>query len=148
MRRWPGRLARQRGFTLVELVIVMTIIGILAGALTLHITHRVENARRARAVADIATLETALSLYEADNGGPPTTQQGLAALRQKPSSPPLPRNWDGPYLRKAVSQDPWGHEYVYRYPGQYNPESYDIMSYGDDGQPGGSGKDEDVTNWE
>ncbi len=136
------------GFTLVELVVVMSIIVILAGAVVLHVTRRVEDAKRARALQDISTLETALDLYAADNGSPPTTQQGLQALRSKPSSPPQPHNWNGPYLKKAVPKDPWGNEYVYRCPGQLNPDSYDIISYARDGQPGGTGPDEDLTNAE
>jgi len=153
MRRWHSRRSGGRrqasgeaGFTLVELVVVMTIIVILAGAVALQITHKVEDARRARAVQDIANMETALDLYAADNGSPPTTQQGLSALRTKPSSPPAPRNWDGPYLKKNVPKDPWGGEYVYQCPGQLNPDGYDLISYAADGRPGGTGADEDVTN--
>ncbi len=146
MRRAPGRAGA--GFTLVELVVVMSIIAILAGAVVLQVTRRVEDAKRARALQDISTLETALDLYAADNGAPPTTQQGLQALRTKPSSPPQPHNWNGPYLKKDVPKDPWGHDYVYRSPGQLNPDSYDIISYARDGQPGGTGPDEDLTNAE
>jgi len=145
MRRCQGGLRREKGFTLLELMVVVTIIAILAGAVTLQIWNKVENARRARAVQDIKTLEDAVDLYAADNGAPPSQEQGLAALSEKPGSPPLPRNWDGPYLKKRLPKDPWGQEYVYVCPGQLNPNSYDIISYGDDGQPGGTGKDEDVT---
>jgi general secretion pathway protein G len=145
-----GRLsfARHRGFTLIELVVVMTIITILAGAVALQVTHRVQNARRARALQDISVLESALDMYAADSGQPPTTQQGLEALRREPSSPPLPRNWDGPYIKKAVPTDPWGNDYEYKYPGQANPDGYDIICYGRDGRPGGDGPDEDMTNYE
>jgi general secretion pathway protein G len=135
-----------RGFTLVELVVVMMIISILAGAIAVAVTNRVKMARRARAISDIKSLETALDLYEADNGKPPTTEQGLEALRVKPTTPPVPRNWNGPYLTKRVPLDPWGHEYVYRYPGQYNENEYDLICYGADGQPGGQDWDEDITN--
>jgi len=145
IRRCQGGLRREKGFTLLELMVVVTIIAILAGAVTLQIWNKVENARRARAVQDIKTLEDAVDLYAADNGAPPSQEQGLAALSEKPSSPPLPRNWDGPYLKKKLPKDPWGHEYEYICPGQLNPNSYDIISYGDDGQVGGTGKDEDVT---
>jgi general secretion pathway protein G len=133
--------ARQLGFTLIELVVVMSIIAILAGAIALNITHRVNDARRARAVTDIKNLETAADLYIADNGDPPPDLQALAS---KPS--PAPLNWNGPYLKKKLTKDPWGHEYVYRYPGQLNPDSYDIICYGKDGKPGGQGVDEDITN--
>ena len=143
-----ARAYRNRGFTLVELVIVMTIITILAGAVAIQVTNRVRHARRARAFQDIHTLETALDLYAADNGVLPTTQQGLEALIRKPSSPPVPQNWNGPYLknRKSAPKDPWRNEYIYRYPGQLNPDSYDIMSYGADGRPGGDDEfSEDIT---
>jgi general secretion pathway protein G len=136
---------RTQGFTLIELVVVMTIIAILAGAVTLQIKRRTEDAKVTRARADIATIETAVDLYAADNGNPPTTQQGLAALRTKPSSPPAPKNWSGPYLKKAPI-DPWGNEYIYRCPGQINPEEYDVISYGKDNQPGGDDFDADLTN--
>jgi len=155
MRGWKAsahrsRLARlaQGGFTLVELVVVMTIIAILAGAVTVHVTNRIKHARRARTLMDIATLETGLDLYTADNGNPPTTQQGLEALIAKPSSPPVPRNWNGPYLknRRSVPKDGWQNEYVYQCPGQLNPDGYDVISYGADGRPGGNDEDEDITN--
>ena len=140
--------ARTRGFTLIELIVVMMIITILAGAVSLQVLNRIENSKRARALQDISVLETALDLYGADNGQPPTTQQGLAALRVEPSSPPAPRNWDGPYIKKAMPSDPWGNEYLYRFPGQQNPDSYDLISYGRDGRPGGEGADEDISNYE
>ncbi len=137
---------RARGFTLIELVVVMVIIALLAGAAVLQINNKIEQGKRTRAMQDVKTFETAVDLYEADNGDPPTTQQGLQALREKPSSPPAPQNWNGPYLKKKIEQDPWGHDYVYRCPGQLNPNGYDIISYAKDGQPGGTGKDQDVTN--
>lgn len=144
MTRWRGRSSRNRGFTLIELVVVMTIIAILATAVTLEIVNRVEDGRRTRALSDIKTYSTALDLYAADNGQPPTTQQGLDALRNKPASSPQPRNWNGPYVRE-IKLDPWGNDYVYRCPGQLNPDGYDLISYASDGRPGGTGKDEDVT---
>ncbi len=144
--RWEAR--RNRGFTLIELVVVMTIISILATAVTLQILNRTKHAKRARALQDISTLETAIDLYAADNGSPPTTQQGLAALRTKPGSAPVPQNWNGPYIKKAAI-DPWNNEYVYRFPGQLNPDGYDVISYGEDGKPGGANEfAEDITNAE
>lgn len=142
---------RDRGFTLIELVVVMTIITILAGAITYAVTNRVRHARRARAVLDINRLKNAISLYTADNGQPPTTEQGISALLTRPASPPVPRNWNGPYLedRKTVPKDPWGTEYVYLYPGHLNPDGYDLISYGADGKPGGSDEfSADITNLE
>jgi general secretion pathway protein G len=104
------------------------------------------NAARAHALTDIATLGTALDLYTADNGSPPTTRQGLEALRRKPSVVPVPRNWGGPYIARELGTDPWGNSYVYRYPGWLNPDSYDLVSYGADGRPGGQGANADITN--
>lgn len=146
MIRGHASFARQMGFTLMELIVVMMIITILAGAVTLQVVNRVQNARRARALQDIAVLESALDMYAADNGRPPSTEQGLAALVGKPSSAPLPRNWDGPYIKKGIPVDPWGNEYIYQYPGQLNPGSYDLISYGADGRPGGDDADADMTN--
>ena len=147
MRQMQASSRRDRGFTLIELVVVMTIITILAGAVTLQVMNRIEHGKRARALMDVKTIEDAVDMYAADNGQPPTTQQGIAALRTKPSAPPVPKNWNGPYLKKKP-MDPWGNEYVYRSPGQLTPE-YDIVCYGKDGQPGGSGEfDKDISNAE
>jgi len=124
----------------------MTIISILAGAVALQILNRTKHAKRARALQDVSTLETAIDLYAADNGSPPTTQQGLQALRSKPNSPPVPTNWNGPYIKRAPI-DPWNSEYVYRFPGDLNPDGYDVVSFGADGKPGGSDEfAEDITN--
>jgi general secretion pathway protein G len=148
MKRFRAHYRPNRGFTLIELVVVMTIIAILAGAISLRLTNQARNARRARAVQDIATIETAVDLYTADNGAPPDTQQGLEALRRNPTVPPVPKNWNGPYIKK-LSRDPWGQPYVYRSPGQLNPDGYDIISYGEDEKPGGADEfSADITNAE
>jgi general secretion pathway protein G len=145
MRNLWVRTRRDCGFTLIELVVVMVIISILAGALVVSIKNRTRQAQRARALQDIKTIETAVDLYAADNGSPPTAQQGLQALKAKPTAPPIPNNWNG-YIKKALI-DPWGQPYIYRYPGQINPSGYDIVSYGEDKMPGGSGEfDVDITN--
>jgi general secretion pathway protein G len=144
MRNWNRRAARNRGFTLVELVVVMIIIAILAGAAVIQVSKKTEMARRTRALQDLKTFETALDQYAAENGDPPTTQQGLQALRTKPSTPPEPRNWNGPYV-KSIPKDPWGDAYVYSYAGDGSGE-YELLSYGKDGQPGGGNEfDADVT---
>lgn len=135
------------GFTLIELLVVMVILAVLAAAVVPRVVGRTEDARRARAVADIESLSTALDMYHADNGAYPTTEQGLMALRQTPTSDPVPNAWNGPYLRKSIPTDPWGNEFVYISPGEMNPESYDLVSYGAEGQPGGDGKDADIGNW-
>jgi general secretion pathway protein G len=130
-----------------ELIVVMSIIAILAGGVSIYVVGRVEHAKRIRAVNDIAQLVTAVDLFTADNGSPPTTQQGLQALLTKPGSPPVPQNWNGPYIKQRKSlADPWGNEYEYRFPGTLDPSGYDIVSYGKDGQPGGTDNNADITN--
>lgn len=133
------------GFTLVEVLVVMIILAILAAVVVPRVVGRTEDARRGRAVSDVESFGTALDLYKADNGEYPTTEEGLKALRQAPASA---KNWNGPYLKKALPPDPWGNDYIYTAPGEHNPDSYDLISLGADGQPGGEGKDADVTNWE
>ena len=147
MRKWQCPRRPDRGFTLMELVVVMSIIAILAGGISIYVVGRVEHAKRVRAVSDIAQLVTAVDLYTADNGSPPTTQQGLAALLSKPGTPPVPTNWNGPYIKQRKTlTDPWNTEYEYRCPGTLDPDGYDIISYGKDGQPGGADNAMDITN--
>jgi general secretion pathway protein G len=122
----------------------MIILAILAAVVVPRVVGRTEDARRARAVSDIESLGTALDLYKADTGDYPATEQGLEALRQNPGDT---KNWNGPYLKKALGADPWGNEYIYSAPGEHNPDSYDLYSLGADGQPGGEGPDGDIGNW-
>jgi len=93
-------------------------------------------------------LAAALDAYRLDNGGYPTTAQGLAALWEEPAPEPRPTNWRGPYLRKRVPPDPWGNPYIYAFPGEPNPRSYELSSLGADGSAGGEGEDADIKNWE
>lgn len=130
------------------MLVVLVILGVLAALIVPRVVGRGEDARRAKAVSDIESIGTALDLYAADNGRYPTTEQGLAALRDTPTRPPMPRAWNGPYLKKALPIDPWGGEYVYESPGRHDPRTYDLFSYGAGGQPGGSGNASDITSWE
>ncbi len=134
------------GFSLIEIMLVVIIIGILIAMVLPNLSGRSEQARVAAATADIeANLSTALELYDLDNGRYPTTEQGLEALIREPSTAPEPVNWNGPYLKKKqVPRDPWQREYVYVSPGEHNPESYDLYSLGSDGVEGGG---DDIVNW-
>ncbi|MGH7770777.1 MAG: type II secretion system major pseudopilin GspG [Candidatus Binatia bacterium] len=131
------------GFTLVELLVVMVIIGLLAALVVPPFVRQEEKAKVKTAKAQIELLGTALDTFRLDVGRYPTTQEGLEALRRKAGS--LER-WDGPYLKKEVPLDPWGKSYVYRSPGEHGP--YDLLSYGADGAPGGEGDNRDLTSWE
>jgi general secretion pathway protein G len=143
----PGFM-NQRGFTLIELMVVIVILGILAGLIIPRIMGRPEEARRMKARVQIESIETALKLYKLDNGSYPSTEQGLQALVEAPSVGQLPRAWrDGGYLEKGrVPKDPWDNEFIYLSPGVNS--DFDLISYGADGEPGGEDKDKDVNNWE
>jgi len=136
----------QKGFTLIELMIVIVIIGILATLLIPRIMERPEEARRIKAKMDIKTIESALKLYKIDSGTYPTTEQGLEALVKKPETSPLPKKWrEGGYLEGSVPSDPWGNPFYYTSPGS-DGRDYEIISYGNDGQPGGTGRDADISS--
>jgi len=133
-----------KGFTLIELMLVVMIIGILVSLVVPRLTGRSQQARVAAAKADIeANIALALDLYEVDNGFYPTTEQGLGALRSEPSSAPTPENWNGPYLKKKA-MDPWNNPYKYVSPGINNTRDYDLSSLG----PDGAESDDDIVNWE
>jgi len=138
----------RRGFTLIEIMVVVIILGLLAVLVAPRVIGRLATAKDKAARAQIELLGTALDLYRADNGNYPTTEQRLEALWTRPATLPEPRNWAGPYLRKRVPLDPWGNPYVYRSPGETNPQSYDLSSLGRDGAPGGEGEDADIRSWE
>lgn len=135
----------QSGFTLIEIMVVVVILGILAAIVVPNIIDRPDAAREAKARQDIKAVESALKLYRLDNYRYPTTEQGLAALVDKPNSQPEPRNWkSGGYLDR-VPTDPWGNVYHYRNPGQHSP--IDVYTLGRDNQDGGEGPDTDIGNW-
>jgi general secretion pathway protein G len=138
----------ESGLTLIEILVVIIVLGLLAGLVAPQIIGRVSEARSATARTQIELLSLALDNYRLDNGYYPTTEQGLAALRTRPTSEPQPRNWRGPYLQKDVPNDPWDRPYVYRSPGEVNAGSYDLLTLGRDGQPGGEEEDTDITSWE
>lgn len=133
----------RRGFTLIELIVVIVVLGLLAGLVVPRLFKHVGQARAATAKAQIAAFQTALGVYKLDTGTFPATEQGLQALRVPPAGI---KNWNGPYLPKDIPLDPWGNAYLYRYPGQQGDEP-EIISYGADGQEGGEGENADILSW-
>ena len=144
----PGQGAAP-GFTLVEILVVVIILGILAGLVVPRIVDQPEKARQTKAKMQIESLETALRLFKLDNGYYPTTEQGLEALVSKPTLGRIPIRWrEGGYLDKGqVPKDPWGQEFVFLSPGVHNRD-FDLVSKGADGEIGGENEDKDITNWE
>jgi len=145
----PGRSRpglAQRGFTLIEMMVVIAIIGVLAALIVPKIMSRPDEARRVAAKQDIATLMQALKLYRLDNGRYPNQDQGLKALVERPTADPVPNNWkDGGYL-EHLPNDPWGNPYQYLNPGVHG--DVDVFSYGADGKAGGEGNDADIGSWQ
>ena len=138
---------RENGFSLIELMVVIVILGILSGIVAVNIIGNTEDAKRTAAKTQIETFRTGLDMYRLDNGNYPSTEQGLQALVTKPEVGKLPRKWrEGGYISK-IPKDPWGGEYAYLSPGM-NGENFTISSYGNDNEPGGEGKDADVNSWE
>ena len=133
---------RHRGFTLLELLVVMVILGLLTGYVAPKLFSHIGKAEIKTARAQIDGLEKALDSYRIDVGGYPSTEEGLAALMTRPGSD---TKWSGPYLKKALPNDPWGHPYQYKQPGEHG--EYDLWSYGKDGQPGGADENADIGNW-
>jgi general secretion pathway protein G len=133
---------RAGGFTLLELLVVMVIIGLLAGYVGPRLFAQIGKSEVKVARAQLDGLQKALDQYRIDTGRYPTGEQGLAALRNRPADEP---KWAGPYLVKAVPKDPWGNDYVYRFPGQHG--EFDLSSNGRDGRPGGEGEDADIVSW-
>jgi general secretion pathway protein G len=134
----------QRGFTLIEIMVVVVIIGLLSAVVVTNVFSKVGEARISAAKQDIHSLETALELYKLDNFTFPSTEQGLRALVEKPADPEI-TNWKGPYLKRA-SKDPWKNDYQYENPGSHGGE-YDLYSLGADRKPGGEKDNADLGNW-
>lgn len=122
----------------------MFILVLLAGVVTVMVTKRIDDAKHARAIADLTSLGDAIDQYSMQNSAEPPS---LDALRNKPAGEDLP-NWNGPYIKKNVPSDPWNRPYIYITPGEHNADSYDLYSLGKDGKEGGSGSDADIKNWE
>lgn len=142
MRSASFRLSISRGFTLLELLVVLVILGLLAGYVAPRYFSQVGKSEVTTARAQIGALEKALDQYRIDTGHYPAMEQGLAALNVRPAEEP---RWSGPYLKKAVPADPWGKPYQYRMPGEHS--EVDVFSFGRDGAAGGSGDDADIGNW-
>ena len=136
--------ARSRGFTLIEIMVVVVILGILAAVIVPRLTKKPDEARVVKAQADVRQLESALEMYKLDNFYYPSTQQGLEALVTRPSGDPPAKNWRDGYITR-LPKDPWGNPYQYLQPG--NKGNFDVFSMGADGKPGGEGPDADVGNW-
>ena len=138
----------QKGFTLIEIMVVVIILGLLAGLVLPRILGQEEKAKVATAKVQIRSLEDALDSYKLDNGFYPTTDQGLDALIRKPEAGRVPEKWrEGGYLKPArIPKDPWGKDFVYLSPGNEGRE-YDIVSYGADNEPGGEGNNADIESW-
>ncbi|WP_321491556.1 type II secretion system major pseudopilin GspG [uncultured Desulfobacter sp.] len=132
----------QKGFSLIELLIVMVIIGLLASLVGPKMFGKVGKSKQKSAKAQLSLFETALDMYRLDMGKYPTSDEGLSALRNKPDDE---GKWDGPYLPKEIPLDPWGHAYHYESPSEHG--DYEIISYGADGNEGGDGEDQDIVSW-
>ena len=141
------RIGDRSGFTLIEILVVIAVIAMLAALVAPNVFQHVGTAKDATARSQIELLGAALDGYRLDNGRYPTTDQGLDALQLQTTIQPLPTNWRGPYLRKAVPVDPWGTPFIYLSPGEMNPRGYDLLSLGADGEPGGEGEDADLVSW-
>lgn len=132
----------QTGFTLLELLVVMVILGLLAGYVAPKYFGQVGKSEVKAARSQLVAFEHALDQYRLDVGHYPSSEQGLNALLVAPPNEP---RWAGPYITKKIPDDPWGHPYLYKAPGEHG--EYDLLSYGKDGRPGGTGEDADITNW-
>ncbi|HTP87902.1 MAG TPA: type II secretion system major pseudopilin GspG [Candidatus Acidoferrales bacterium] len=139
-----NRKRSQSGVTLIEMLVVVTIIGLFVALVGPGLWKKVDDAKVTQARAQIDSFQTALGAYKLDTGGFPTTEQGLMALRIKPADV---LQWNGPYIPKDIPKDPWGMDYIYRFPGEHQPDEPEIVSLGADRQPGGEGVNADILSW-
>lgn len=148
MRNFPAHTNNKlpaRGFTLIEVMVVIVILAVLAALIVPRVMSRPDEARVVAAKQDIEAISQALKLYKLDNMSYPTTEQGLMALVKKPTLPPVPQNWKTNGYLEKLPNDPWGHPYQYLQPGQHG--DFDVISLGADGAPGGEGNDADIGSW-
>ena len=136
-----------KGFTLIELMVVIAILALLGGMVMPRVIGRLRQAKPQKAAIDLKQIGLALDMYAADNGEYPTTEQGLQSLVRQPTSPPEPMNWSGPYVDPTNFLDPWGTPYNYDSPSTHEGYDYDLYSYGSDGQEGGTDEEADITSW-
>ena len=134
---------RHRGFTLIEIIIVVIIMSLIAALVVPRLFKKVEKSKQQITKTQIVLLENAIKMFKLDTGRYPTSKEGLMALLEAPQDV---TNWDGPYLEKGIPKDPWGRDYIYVYPGKNY--TYEIISLGADGKEGGEGEDKDINNWE
>lgn len=137
---------KHRGFSLIEILVVLVILGLLVSIVAPNVLGRADEARVQKADADFKSIATALKIYRLDNYVYPSTEQGLVALVEKPALPPEPRNWKAEGYLDEIPLDPWGRPYLYLSPGEHG--SFDLYSYGADGVPGGEGQSQDLGNWQ
>lgn len=138
---------RQGGFTLIEILVVVIILGVLGGLVLPNVMSRPDHAKATAVRTDLQSVSTALEIYRLDNGRYPTTGQGLEALVTRPTQAPLPRLWNAQGYLKSMPVDPWGTPYQYLSPGTRSNQGFDLYSFGADGQPGGEGLDAEIGNW-
>jgi general secretion pathway protein G len=140
----PNRKRSRAGVTLIEMLVVVTIIGLFVALVGPSLFRKADDARITATKSQVANFMTALGAYKLDTGNFPSTEQGLQALRVKPGDV---LQWNGPYMPQEIPKDQWGHDFIYRFPGEHGNDEPDIISLGADGQPGGEGYNADIVSW-